>query len=202
MHRTNSMLHDLALRADSSAGNVMRWVYKRRNFRDYSQPADSGPYPVPHESGPHSQTLFLKDEICIILINTAGQDCAVAQRLATGQTVQSLNAAVGLGLLFSPKPVQGDPGGHPAFFNGYRGSSRRIKRPWLSFHHPPLLTSRLKQSRAIFQHPSVRHDTLRREHYQLHLRLPSCYFTSGFPTILLYEFLIYSVCPLHRTPPY
>jgi len=65
----------------------------------------------------------------------------------------------------------------------------------LAFTTNPFLAPRLERSRAISEHPSVRHDTLRREHYQLHLRLPSCYFTSGFPTKLLYAFLISCVHP-------
>ena len=181
------MLRDLASRPDSrSAGNVMSCVYKIRNFvtvftTGWFWSLSWARWIRSTLSGPVSQRRNLYN---LNNCNWPGLRSWYSNSLRArlSRVWFPLGA---MGFSFHQNP---DPGGHPAFFDGYRDSSRRIQRPWLSFHHPPLSSAEVKTEQSYTEHPSVRHDTLRRENYQLHLRLPSCYFPLGFPTILLYAF--------------
>jgi hypothetical protein len=170
MHTANSVVQDLASRPDScSADNVMSCVYKIWNFvsvftsgRFWS--LSWARWIRSTLSDPVSQRRNLYN-----LNNWTWPgfdsrwgpwDFLFAKTRILGATQPS---PIGTGTL---------PGGYSA-----RG---------LAFTTHPFLAPRLERTRAISEHPSVRHDTLRRENYQLHLHLPSCYFPSGFPTLLLY----------------
>jgi hypothetical protein len=136
MHTTNSMLQDLDSRPDNySAGNAVSCVYKIRNFV------------IVFTTGRFWSLSWAR------WIRSALSDLVSQRRNLYNLTnctwpgvrswySDSLRAR--LSRVWLPLGTRGfsfrqnpDSGGHPAFLDGYRDSSQRKERPWLSFHYPP-----------------------------------------------------------------